>query len=103
MVEQVLQYNREKIAFWSLLGILVISLVFYMYFINDTVHNIVFHQNLESEGSKLTLSLGNKEFEYIQKKNAITLATAYSIGFRDANVKSYISAKQADTVAFLAK
>ena len=101
MVEKVLQLNREKTIFWSLLGILFLLAGFYMYLINATVYNIVIRQNLESEASSLTLSIGSQEFEYMTKRNTVTLALAYSLGFKEAKVKSYISAKSSNTIAFL--
>ena len=101
MVEKVLQLNRERIIFWTLSTILLFSLGFYMYFIQTTIHNVVIRQNSESEISKMTLSLGTKEFEYISKSNAITLQLAYSFGFKEAQVKNYISQIPETKVAFL--
>lgn len=103
MVEKVLQLNKEKTIFWTLVGVLFFSLIFYMYFINTTIHNVVARQNLENEASSLTLAIGSKEFEYISKRNAITLAVAYSMGFRDTSVKSYISTKAGNNVAYLSR
>ena len=101
MVEKVLQLNREKTIFWTLFGVLLLSVGFYMYFINTTVHNIVIRQDLENEASKLTLTIGSEEFQYITLRNGVTLSLAYSLGFKDASVKTYISRKSDNTVAFL--
>ena len=101
MVEKVLQLNREKTIFWTLLGILLLCSGFYMYFINATIHNVVIRQNLENESSSLTLSIGRKEFQYITMRNGITLSLAYSLGFRDVSAKTYISRNSSDKVAFL--
>ena len=103
MVEKVLQLNREKAVFWTLLGVLLFSLGFYMYFIRATIHNVVVRQNLEGQLSKLTLAIGSQEFEYITKRNAVTLELAYSLGFKDAQVKSYISQQPETKVAFLSQ
>ena len=96
MVQNVLKINREKTIFWSLVGILFISFCFYMYCVRSTIHNVVARQDLETEVSTLTLSIGSKEFQYITKRNAINLDTAYALGFKDANAKTYIS-KDSDT------
>ncbi len=103
MVEKVLQLHREKTIFWSLLGILVISAFFYMYFINTTVHNIVVRQNLESEASTLTLALGNQEFQYIKARNSVTLQLAYSLGFKDVREKSFVVQKPLPQVSYLVR
>lgn len=101
MTEKILQLNREKTIFWVLLSILFLCAGFYMYFINMTVHNVVIRQNLESENSGLTVAISNEEFKYISKRNAITLSLAYSLGFQDSNVKTYITRNQSTRVAIL--
>ena len=103
MVEKVLELNREKTIFWTLLGILLLSIGFYMYCVNSTVHNVVARQNLENEASKLTLSIGSKEFKYISKRNSITIQLAYSLGFQDVSKKTFIQSKLQAGVAFLSR
>ena len=103
MVEKVLQINKEKTIFWTLLGILLLSACFYMYFINSTIHNVVARQNLENEAGKLTFQIGNKEFQYITKRNSVNLQLAYSLGFKETEVKQYISRESGTKVAFLSQ
>ena len=103
MVEKVLELNREKTIFWALLGTLLLSLGFYMYCVNSTVHNVVTRQNLENEASKLTLSIGSEEFKYISKRNSITIQLAYSMGFQDVSKKIFIQSKPETSVAFLSR
>lgn len=91
MVEKVLVINNEKTIFWSLAGVLILAMGFYMYFINTTIHNTVARQNLEAEASSLSLSIGNKEFQYISKRNNVTLAMAHSLGYRDNKQISYVN------------
>ncbi len=101
MVGRILQLNREKTIFWSLLGVLIFSIGFYMYLINTTVHNVVSSQNIESQITQLNLAISNKEFQYINNRNAVTLSLAYKLGFKDASPKSYISEKSTKGVSFL--
>lgn len=101
MVEKVLELNREKTIFWTLLGILFLCAGFYMYFINTTIHNIVTRQNLESESSKLTLAIGSEEFKYISMRNGVTLDLAYSLGFKDITAKRFISKSVNSQVSYL--
>lgn len=103
MVEKVLQLNREKTIFWTLLGVLFLCAGFYMYCINTTVHNIVARQNLEGESSSLTLSIGSEEFKYISKRNAVTMALATSLGFKDVSAKVFISRGGSNQVSFLSR
>ncbi len=101
MVERILELNREKTIFWVLLGILVLFVGFYMYFIRTTISNVVIRQNLESEASKLTLEIGNQEFVYITKRNTVTLSLAHSLGFKDTTTKTFLSRTPSIKVAFL--
>ncbi len=101
MVEKVLELNREKTIFWTLLGVLFLCAGFYMYFINSTIHNIVARQNLENEVSKLTLTIGSLEFQYISLRNAVTLDLAYSLGFKEVTAKTFISKSANSQVSYL--
>ncbi|MCX6702117.1 MAG: hypothetical protein NTX96_02920 [Candidatus Zambryskibacteria bacterium] len=101
MVERVLQLNREKTIFWVFFSILLLFFGFYMYFIRTTIGNVVARQNLENEASALSLSIGGKEFEYITKRNTITLALAHSLGFKDSQNKTFISRNPSTEVAYL--
>ncbi|MEQ1500160.1 MAG: hypothetical protein ABL917_02160 [Parcubacteria group bacterium] len=103
MLEKALQINREKTIFWSLLGAILICAGFYVFLINATIHNVVARQNLESEASSLTLSIGSKEFEYISKRNEVTKQLAYSMGFKDVEVKSFVNKNSDASVAFLSR
>ncbi len=101
MTEKVLQLNNEKTLFWTLTGVLLICVGFYMYFINETVHNVVARQNLESEASNLTLTLSNQEFKYITLRNNITREVAYAMGFKDVTAKTFISRDSNKQVSLL--
>ncbi|MBA3733207.1 hypothetical protein H0W91_02400 [Patescibacteria group bacterium] len=101
MTEKILELNNGKTIFWSLVGVLLLSLAFYMYFINITIHNVVARQNLESEASTLTLSIGNQEFKYITLRNNITLPLALSMGFREMAMKTFVPKDPSTRVAFV--
>jgi hypothetical protein len=96
-----LQLQREKTIFWSLLAILVLCAGFYMYCINSTVHNVVARQNFENVASALTLSIGSEEFKYITMRNGVTLSLAYSLGFTDVSQKTFISKNIQNQVSYL--
>jgi hypothetical protein len=93
--------NKEKFVFWSLLGILFLSAGFYMYLINATVHNVVARQNLENEATRLTLSIGKQDYQYITLRNNITLGLAHSLGFSEVSDKTFISRNSSAKVSFL--
>src|ERR1035437_7222812 len=91
MAEKIIQLNTEKNIFWTLVGILFFCMCFYMYSINMTVRNVVLRSTLQNKISELRLSNSNSEFEYITAQNNVTLASAYSLGFKDVTDKIYVS------------
>ena len=101
MVEKVLQLNREKTMFWSLIGILFICSAFYIYSINVTIRNVVVRQELENKAAQLTLKIGSQEFKYITMRNSITLPMAYSLGFGDVKNKIFVSRNSTSYVSYL--
>ncbi len=101
MKERILQINREKTIFWGLLMTLIFAIGLYMYFINTTVRNVVASQDLETKITQLNLAISSKEFQYIKNRNAVNLTLAYSMGFRDASAKTYITEKSTKSVSFL--
>lgn len=103
MKEKVLQLNNEKYMFWAIVCALFLSICFYMYFINSTVHNVVSRQNLEAEASGLTLKIGNQEFQYITSRNNVTMQLAYSMGFKEVTAKTFISKNSNRQVSLLTR
>jgi hypothetical protein len=101
MVEKVLQLNKEKSIFWVLFSAFLLLIGFYMFFVRTTISNVVARQNLESEASSLSLSIGSKEFEYIAKRNNVTLALAHSMGFKESQSKVFVSRNPTTEVAYL--
>src|ERR1035437_10713418 len=99
MAEKIIQLNTEKNIFWTLVGILFFCMCFYMYSINITVRNVVLRSTLQNKISELTLSTSNSEFESITAQNNVTLASAYSLGFKDVAEKIYVSKRPAAEVA----
>ena len=98
MVEKIAQLNAEKNIFWTLAGVLFFCMCFYVYSINMTVRNVVLREAVQSHISALVLSNSSEEFKYVSAQNSVTLAMAYSLGFKDVSQKMYLS-KTAPTVA----
>ena len=101
MTEKLLQLNTEKNIFWTLVGILVLCAGFYMYSVTTTIHNVVAEQNLQTEASQITFKLSSEEFAYIGLENNITLAYAYSLGYKDATDKNFISLNPGTELSYL--
>lgn len=100
MKTKILQLNKEKILFWFLAGILFLCVGFYMYSINITVRNVIAREEIENKIAELSLSTSNKEFEYINKRNDITITVAYSMGFKDVDQKQFVSKDTVSLVSY---
>ena len=89
--------------FWALLGILILSVGFYLFCINNTVRNVVSRENLESEANKITLDISDKEFQYISMRNSVTIDLAYTLGFKDVSQKTFIKKGSGSVVSYVSK
>jgi len=85
--------NIEQKLIWGVFGLLLFFSISYVYFINQTILNIVARENLEGDIVALNSEISEMEFEYIAQKNKITLSYAYSVGFKDANNVKFASRK----------
>ena len=83
----------EKKIFWFLIVFLLFSIVAYVYFVNQTVLNIVKREKIENQIMSLNSRIGELEFKYISLKNNISLDYAYSIGFVDVKDVKFASRK----------
>jgi hypothetical protein len=99
MVRNMLKLDSlEKRAFSILSVSIVVVLVLYGYFVNETVFNIVSRKNLESEIATLNSDIGALELKYISSKNNVTLEYAYAKGFKDVTSTTYV-ARPTDSAA----
>ncbi len=75
----------EKKAFWAMsFGLLTLA-VFYGYFVNRIVLDIVAREGFEKDIAVLNSKVGELEFKYISLKNEIDLDYAHSLGFIDVS------------------
>ena len=78
----------ERKLFWFFAGLLLFSIIFYAYLVNQTILNIVERENIQENIIALSSEVSGLEFDYISLKNEINFDYAYSIGFvKVENVK----------------
>ena len=92
--------QKEKTIFWSLVAILGLCIIAYIYCVTSTIRTAVAIEDIETKQNEILLSLGQKEFEIIHLKNNISLSYAQSLGFVPVKSQVYIT-KQ--SVGFLPK
>jgi hypothetical protein len=98
MTETIRTLQREHTIYWALLGVLGLCAVCYIYFVTSTIRTAVAIEDMETQMSELTLSLGQKEFNVISLKNNVSLSYAESRGFVPVASQIYITKK---SVGFL--
>lgn len=79
-----------KHLFYILFTISAFSLILYVIAINQTVRNVVARQKMQVELSQLTSRIAEMEFSYITAKNSIDLSKAYTLGFKDVAINTYV-------------
>lgn len=81
---------QYKHIFFVLTAISLLSLVFYVYAVNETVRNVVMRQKMQAELSTLMTKMGEMEFSYIASQNSIDLNKAYAMGFSEVTTSQYV-------------
>lgn len=94
--------NNTRLFFIALVGLCVLSAIFYVYAVNQIVRTGVRLQATESELGRVTAKLSEMEFLYINQKNSITLDKAIIMGFTQAEPTKFVSRKSTVALAHIA-
>ncbi len=84
-------YKNTKYSgmiFFSLLGVLAMLVSVYVYFVNQTVWNVASRQTLENKLADLHSDIGKLESEYMSKKQAVNIADARKMGFKELTAQN---------------
>ena len=77
------QFNILQILFWGITATLFVSTLFYVFFINVTVSNIVERKSLETRIAETSVQIGELESVYMGLRTNITPILAESLGFNE--------------------
>ncbi len=77
-------HNQKKI-FFILAGLVVFMLGTYVYFVNQTVWNVVSRQNATKTIHKVSSEVAVLEADYMNLSSTLTLEHAYALGFQEVN------------------
>jgi len=86
-----IQFETRPLYFYALLVIIFMLGIFYAYFVNQAVVNIVERQGIEGLLLSKNSSISELELEYISQRNNLSLARAYEMGFVEVNTPRYVS------------
>lgn len=86
-----LRHLQETAAVWWLLGMLIVLILGYLYFVNDAVRNVVSREKVEREIAMIGSRLAEIEFEYVTRGEALTMEYAISRGYLEVGEPIFIS------------
>ena len=87
--------HLQKRLFWAVTGTFMILLAFYIFFVSQTVFNIVARRSAESEIRTIASNTSNLEVEYMSLSKNIDLNLASSLGFNESRNIYFASRRSA--------
>jgi len=79
--------NIERKIFWALVSLLGLVAVFYLYSVLTLTVAVVDRNNMNRTAHELASTAGTLEADYLAQSNAVTLAYAKNLGFKEVNAK----------------
>ncbi|MFM2357878.1 MAG: hypothetical protein RJA61_615 [Candidatus Parcubacteria bacterium] len=89
-----LTYNTSRILFWTLISGIVFLAGLYMFFVNETVRNVVARQGFEKQITEFGSTIASLESDYVSKTQHIDMVFATSRGFSEVLNPTFVSKKQ---------
>jgi hypothetical protein len=74
-----------------LLFAVVASVIFYVYFVNQTILNVVLRENLEQSIVEIQSEISELEFNFITEQKELDMQFALANGFNEIETPLYIS------------
>ena len=86
--------NHQRVFFFSLVLLVIISFSLYMFFLGRTIFDLVDRKNLESEIKLASSRISELELEVLEYNTKVTLEKAYDLGFINNADPKFVSRKQ---------
>ncbi len=84
-------FGFERRIFWSLVFVLVLSVIVYIYGISVSIMNVVLREELEHQAALTHSRVATLESEYLKAKESLDLANAVGAGFTPVSKKEYVT------------
>lgn len=82
------------------IGLLILALAGYIYFVNNFIFNVANRQALLRERERLELTISTFESQYLTITRTITIERAYALGFEEADVNTAFAVAATPHLAF---
>jgi hypothetical protein len=83
----------QKRIFWSIAVFVLVLFTLYGYFVSKSITNVLLRAELEQNIATINTDISELEFEYLDKKNTISIQFAYAKGFKDIRDKQFVARK----------
>jgi hypothetical protein len=91
----------EKRTFAILIGLCLLFLGLYVFFVNQTVWNVAERQAMVNQMRTYSANMAALETEYMTQSAALTMERAYALGFKEASYSKTVFVKKSlPAVAF---
>lgn len=94
---------QESGLFWPVIGLVVVTAVFYIYCVNRTVMLVAQRNTVESSISDFRAEITNLEKAYMNETSKVTLSVATALGYGEASKTIYIPKKSVSVLSFAEK
>jgi uncharacterized membrane protein YjgN (DUF898 family) len=91
MRAKIISIKESPATFYVLLVGIMFAAVFYIYYVNISVRNVVAREQSEEKIAELRNSVSELEFKYINSENIMTLEKAKGLGLLEPLQKIFIS------------
>jgi hypothetical protein len=77
-------HNKERqILLFSMIGLIVVCALVYVYFLNVTILNVIARKHTEQRISQVSVHINKLELSYMNLSKAVTPLLAESLGFQN--------------------
>ena len=91
MKVKIIQIKENSVIFYLLLVGIVSFAVFYIYFVNNAVHNVVLREKIENRIAIMQTEVSDLEYRYMETENQMTLEGALTLGLVEPSQKNFLS------------
>jgi hypothetical protein len=79
-----LHNNERQILLFSMIGLIVVCALVYVYFLNITILNVIERKHTEQRISEVGININKLELSYMNLSKAVTPLFAESLGFQNS-------------------
>lgn len=85
--------QTEKRVFWGLVGLCIVLMGAYGYFLGKSIVNVVVREEMEIEIATVNSAISELEFTYLEKKDTVNRALASQLGYVFVSQKKFVVRK----------